>query len=202
MNKPLLIRSHHGEPPRHLREMIAQGRVETRNEWEVEPRHIRQASGVLTTMHLDQIRALEWHDAFEALLDGGGRIAFNGHVARPIISGLKPYVPLARQSLADLRFDVLAPHSVFLGIDRLDWRTSRGVAGFYGRGHNPMPDGGIALTGIGPEHKPIDWVWHRPGGGSVFSHAGNDLWGMSESEGKGPGVVENLIAWAAGDLQR
>ena len=153
-------------------------------------------------MHLDQIRALEWRDAFEALLDAGGRVAINGHVARPFITGLEPYIPLPRQSLADLSFDVLSPHAIFSDIDRLAWRTSRGVAGFYGRGHNPMPRGGIALTGIGPERRPVDWVWHRPAGGSVFSHAGNDLWGMSESEGKGARVCDNLIAWAAGELDR
>ncbi|QRM33025.1 hypothetical protein [Microvirga sp. VF16] len=201
MRPPLLIRSHFGEPPKRVRELIAEGRVITRNEWEVEPGHIREASGVLTTMHLDQIRALGWRDAFEVLLNAGGRVGINGHVARPFIVGLESYVPLPHQSLADLRFDVLAPHSIFAGIDRLEWRTSKGVAGFYGRGHNPMPEGGIALTGIGPGHRPIDWVWHRSGGGVVFSHAGNDLWGMSESEGKGAKVVDNLIAWAAGELE-
>jgi hypothetical protein len=200
MKRPLLIRSHYGEPQQRVRELIADGRVETRNEWEVEPRHIREASGVLTTMHLDQIRALEWCDAFDTLLDSGGRVGINGHVARPFIRGLKSYVPIPRQSLADLRLEALAPHAIFSGIDRLEWRTSRGVAGFYGRGHNPMPEGGIALTGIGPEHRPIDWVWHRPGGGVVFSHAGNDLWGMSESEGKGATIIDNLIAWTAGEL--
>ena len=28
---------------------------------------------------------------------------------------------------------------------------------------------------LGPAKVPVDWVWARPAGGRIFSHAGNDL---------------------------
>jgi hypothetical protein len=202
MTLPLLIRSHHGDLSRPFAAMIAEGRLSARWEWAVEREHIASAAGILTTMHLDQIRALGWRDAFACLLDRGGRVLVNGHVAKPFIAGLEPFIPLASRSRADLTIHLLADHPVFAGLDRLAWRTSRGVAGFYGRGHNPMPEGGIALTGIGPDRRPIDWVWHRPRGGSVFSHAGNDLWGMSDHAGLAAQVAVNAVAWTAGEFAR
>jgi hypothetical protein len=202
LTAPLLILSHFGDPPRRICELIAAGCLTARREWDVSSNDIVAASGILTTMHLDQIRAMEWQDAFVHLLDAGGRIAINGHIARPFIPGLEPFAPLARQTRTDLAFDILADHPIFLGVDRLAWRFSRGVAGFYGRGHNPMPDGGIALTGISPERQPLDWVWHRPRGGSVFSHAGNDIWGMTGDEHNRLQVIDNLVAWASGRSDR
>jgi hypothetical protein len=148
-------------------------------------------------MHLDQIRAETWRPALERLLDRGGRIFVNGHVARPFVDGLAPFV-LSGRGQVDLAQTVLADHPVFAGVDRATFQRRRGVAGFYGRGHNPMPAGATALTGVGRDRAPLDWVWRRPAGGAVFSHAGNDLWGNTEDAATNARLADNVIAWVAG----
>lgn len=193
----LLIRSHFGGVPKGFADAAAAGRLAMPWEWDVTPALLSTARGVITTMHLDQIRAETWRADLDALLDRGGRIWINGHVARPFVTGLKPFV-LAGRGRADLLQTVLADHPVFDGIDRAAFQARRGVAGFYGRGHNPMPEGAVALTGVGAARVPLDWEWHRPGGGVVFSHAGNDIWGNSDDSAVTARLVAAVLAWTAG----
>lgn len=194
MTAPLLIRSHHGGLPRAIADLATDGRLVVIAEWDVTPDILHAAGGVITTMHLDQIRAETWRADVDALLDRGGRIFLNGHVARSFISGLKPFV-LSGRGPADLVQTVLADHPVFDGVDRGAFQRRRGVAGFYGRGHNPMPEGATALTGVGRDRAPLDWVWQRSAGGAVFSHAGNDLWGNTEDDAVTERLVRNVVGW-------
>lgn len=194
---PLFVRSHHGAFKEPFAQMAANGLIDPIAEWDVTPARITAAGGVILTMHLDQIRAEGWAGAFDALLAGGGRIFLNGHMARPFLSGLAPFV-LSGRSRADLHQTVLAPHPVFDGIDRELFQRRRGVAGFYGRGHNPPPPGAVALTGIGRTQAPLDWVWHAPTGGAIFSHAGNDLWTNTEEDGANERLALNVLDWVTG----
>ncbi len=196
MTAPVLfVASHHGELPAPFTELAAAGDLVARMEWDVTQADIAAAAGVVTTMHLDMVGALRWRDAFAALLDRGGRIAISGHVTRPFVPGVEPEFVPTGPGRAALRLAVLAEHPVFDGIDRLAFQTRRGVAGFYGRGHNPMPPGGEALTGVGANLAPVDWVWNRDAGGSVFSHAGNDVWTSSDDDEATRRFATNLVRW-------
>lgn len=196
MMPPLFIRSHFGGLPQALAELANAHRIVTAWEWDVTPALLRAAAGVITTLHLDQIRAETWRADLDALLDRGGRVFLNGHVARPFVTGLAPFVLSGREQ-GDLTQTVLADHPVFAGVDRAGFQRRRGVAGFYGRGHNPMPAGALALTGVGPALAPLDWVWQRPEGGMVFSHAGNDLWGNTDDDAVTARLVRNIVGWVA-----
>ena len=99
---------------------------------------------------------------------------------------------------ADFALVALGEHAVFEGIDRARLETRRGVAGFYGRGHAPAPPGGRALTGVGPQAAPIDWVWERPAGGALLMHAGNDLWTVCDEPSVNVALAERIVAWCAG----
>lgn len=157
--------------------------------------------GLLVSMHADQV-FLERHSSwFERFLDGGGRLVFCGHVERPSIHGLAPFVPLVRPRLVDLVVNRLAPHAVF---DR--WRGEaltfrKGVAGFFGRGHNPPPPGARVINGLGAPLAPVDWEWQRPGGGRLLVHGGNDLWGTFEDEAENAILMEALLNWLAASTQ-
>ncbi|MBP0650719.1 hypothetical protein J8J40_27100, partial [Mycobacterium tuberculosis] len=67
MTAPLIVRSHHGGLPQAFAELAATSRVAIVWEWEVTAALIARASGVVTTMHLDQIRAETWRGALDAL---------------------------------------------------------------------------------------------------------------------------------------
>ena len=70
------------------------------------------------------------------------------------------------------------------------------MAGFYGRGHNPPLPGATHLTGIGPDRLPVDWEWLLPGGGGLFVHSGNDIWGTSDDAAANALVAERIVAWS------
>lgn len=201
----LLIESHYPEPTTGMdaapmAHHIDAGRVTAVREIELTEGHFANASGLITGIHLDQLGFLRFSDAVEALLDRGGRWIFNGHVLRPLIEGLRLYVPLPSQRRADLDQMRVGDHPVFSGIDQKKLEENRGVAGFYGRGHNPPPEGAMAINVIGPDSMPIDWVWHRPRGGAVLCHAGNDFWSCGDDPDIRARLLDRAVQWAAGEL--
>ena len=159
---------------------------------------IAQARGMITTMHLDQDALMDQRAAVEGMLSKGGRWFFNGHILRPFLQSVGFFEPLRPQSLTTLSLSKTVAHPVFYGIDRRDLMIRKGVVGFYGRGANPLPDGAKMITGLGPEQAPVDWEWTLPGGGLMFSHAGNDLQSISDSQRVQDRLCENIISWVMG----
>jgi len=181
--------------PPQFDEMQSEGRVHPVRQDRVTPEIIAGAAGLIATASVDQIDLLEKRDAIERFLDAGGRMVINGHAMRPYVRELQPFVPLTTPHRPDYVLTRLANHPVFAGIPAQTLETNRGVAGFYGRGHNPPPAGATALTGIGPERLPVDWVWQRPGGGALFVHSGNDLWGVGDDPAVKRSIAERLVDW-------
>jgi hypothetical protein len=194
--------SHHGGLPRPFAAAQARGALRAVAEAEFTGAALDGAAGLVVSMHADQVALAAQAAMLEAFLARGGRIFFNGHVMRPVLRGLAEFVPSGEGHLADLLLTELAPHPVFRGIARSALQRRRGVAGFYGRGHNPPPPGATALTGVGASAAPLDWVWRHPGGGAFFSHAGNDIWTTMEESDVAARVAENIIAWLAGETDR
>lgn len=159
-------------------------------------------AGLIISMHADQVFLARHGDWFETVLDHGGRLVLCGHVERPFVRGLMPFVPLARPRVRDLAVSRLAPHPVFdrWPGDALTFR--KGVAGFFGRGHNPPPPGAKAINGLGPALVPVDWEWDRPGGGRLLVHGGNDLWVTFERDAENEVLVEALLGWLGAARRR
>ena len=203
----IYILSDDGPPPAPLEPALALGHLRIRHQVDLTEADIRGASGLITSAALDQVDFAERRPLLEEFLARGGRIVFNGHLLRPFAEGLQPYIPLPSQRRADLELERLAPHPVFAGIPVTVQQTQRGVAGFYGRGHNPPPAGALALTGIGPERRPVDWEWLLPPSGQgarggLFVHAGNDIWGTTDDPLVDALIAERLVAWSlAGQAQ-
>lgn len=196
----LFIHSHYGKPSPAYVAAADEGRLVIVRERDLTPADFAAATGLLTTTHLDQLGFMSFRQAVADLLARGGRWFFNGHIMRPFIEGLGIYVPLVKPKRADLSMVRLSDHPIFAGIDQSGLEENRGVAGFYGRGHNPLPAGATAVNGIGPERVAIDWDWAVPGGGRMFSHAGNDLGGMGAASGQDRLLVERMMSWTEGKL--
>jgi hypothetical protein len=196
----LLVDSHSGMTDRRFDPAVAAGKLRKVRQGELTAAHFAGASGLITTMYLDQIGFMQHATSIEALLARGGRWIFNGHLLRSILPGLGVYVPLPAPRRADFALTRLAEHPIFAGIDQKALELNRGVAGFYGRGHNPLPQGAAAINGLGPHRLPIDWGWARPGGGHIFSHAGNDFWHNGDDEAIQQVLVDRAVAWTGGDL--
>lgn len=153
---------------------------------------------IAVTSHIDQRglqRQAPWLTAF---LDGGGILLWNGPVAHSPMPDLQPFVPQPQRNLAGLRVRRLAEHRLMTGIADEDLTFRRGVAGFWGRGHNPPPPGALLLNGLGTEplEAPVDWLWQRPLGGWLLMHAGNDWLSFAQPGTPAGQLVDNLIDWS------
>jgi hypothetical protein len=199
----LYVESDDGPPPAQLASHIAAGTLRVVRQVDLRPSDFDTACGLLATAYLDQIDFEARATAITEFIETGGRIVFNGHVVRPFVKGMRPFVPLATQRRNDLAIERLAAHAVFAGISAQVHATQRGVAGFYGRGHNPPLAGATLLSGIGPDRLPVDWEWLLPGGGGLFVHSGNDLWAVSDDGDVNTTVADRLVAWSlAGRAER
>ena len=197
----LLILSAYGLPPDCFDADLAAGRLRAMRQTELARGELAAADGIVTTMHLDQVDFAERQGEIAAFLGRGGRLAFNGHPLRPFVEGIEPYRPLSVSSWHDLALTRLAPHPVFGDIEPATLLKRRGVAGFFGRGHAPLPTGARAITGIGPYRLPVDWEWSPPGGGTIFLHAGNDLWSVAEAD-INKRLAAQLVAWCEAARER
>lgn len=194
----LFIKSAFDGPSVTVKQAEEQGRLRIVPQERLGEADLAEAQGLITGNQLDQNRMLALVPALTRFLDQGGRWFFNGHILRAIIPGVAPYEPMPDPKAIDFQQTRLADHPIFDGIALAQVETNKGVGGFYGRGANPMPEGAIAITGLRNGTVPVDWVWPRPQGGRVFSHAGNDLGQMGLEHGLSPLLTERIIDWAGG----
>ena len=191
------LQSGHGQPPAPIRHAAAQGRVTILPQPDLTEAALMAHRGLMTGMLFDQDAMMALRPALARFLDAGGRWVFNGHLVRPLIEGLHPYQPIPSPKRADFALTAQVAHPIFAGVALKELEANNGVAGFYGRGANPPPTGALVLNTLG-DGVPVDWVWHRPTGGAIFSHAGNDLAQIATMHGVGDRVWANLIDWADG----
>lgn len=151
--------------------------------------------GLLVTMHADQRLLARQRTQLEAFLAQGGTIVFCGHVAYPILDELNPYQPIADYRLDDLRVAPERPHPVWEGVDPEHLTFRKGVAGFYGRGHNPPPPGARVINTLGPRRLPVDFECRPRAGGRLLVHAGADLWTYLEADSSATRLTPQLLDW-------
>jgi hypothetical protein len=152
-------------------------------------------AGLLIWLHCDQRHLHRHRDRLAAFLAQGGTIVFCGHVATPFLDGLSPYRPLPAYRVADLVVNLEREHPVWAGVRGEDLTFRRGVAGFYGRGHNPPPPGAIVINTLGDARVPVDLEWRPAVGGRVLMHAGADLWMYLETETTAARMGVQLLDW-------
>lgn len=172
-----------------------QGHTRFVSVYEITPDLFEGVQGVLVPAHIDQ-RTLQKHEALlQRHIDDGGTLVLNGHMVHPCLSWLMPFVPLPERNKVGLQVTRLNEHAVFEGVDVHDLTYRRGVAGFYGRGHNPMPAEAVPIHGIGPEQHPLDWELTTLRGGRLLMHGGNDLWMHAADASTACRIAPQLVNW-------
>jgi hypothetical protein len=153
--------------------------------------------GLLVSLHADQLLLARQRRQLEAFLAGGGTIVFCGHVAYPILDELQPFVPIPDYRLDDLRVRLEQPHPVWAGVEAQDLTFRKGVAGFYGRGHNPPPASARIINTLGQQRYPVDFECRPSVGGRLLVHAGSDLWAYLEADSSAARLGPQLLDWIA-----
>lgn len=157
--------------------------------------HLANRAVLLLEAHIDQRALMEWRDALERHLQTGGLVVFNGHLAYPLFTDMPLFRVASGRGREDLILERVAPHPVFEGVDCDDLSFRRGVAGFYARGGNPMPPGAQLLHRLHQDGSPVDWIWHRPQGGTVFMHSGNNMWLYQNDATSAARIAPQLVEW-------
>jgi len=194
----IYLKSAYDTPSETVLEAAAKAVIEIVEQVDLTPERLLASRGLVTGNQLDQNAMFGMRETLAAFLDAGRRWFLNGHIVRPMLDGMEQYRPIQSPRRADFVLTPLNPHPIFAGIDLRQIETNKGVAGFYGRGCNPLPKGAVAVNGLGEAQVPVDWAWARPGGGRVFSHAGNDLAAMGQDWGLSPELTRRILDWAGG----
>jgi hypothetical protein len=144
--------------------------------------------------HLARHRAL-----IRAYLDSGGVLIFGGQIHRDWLPGAGPFQAIDPPSLQAYRVTEIAEHPIFDGVDPDDLTFRRGVAGFFARGHHPVPDGAevlVRLTG----GLPVTYIDRVSTAGTILLHANGELLGYrgQDTAGRMPG---QLIEWAVDEAR-
>jgi hypothetical protein len=163
--------------------------------YELERTELSAYRGLLVGLHADQRFLAMRRAQLEAFLSGGGTIVVCGHVAHSFLAELKRFRPIPDYTTSDLVVRREVEHPVWAGVNTEDLTWRRGVAGFYGRGANPPPEGAAVIHTLGPGRHPVDFEC-RPGvGGRLLVHAGADLWGYLEASNTAARMAPQLLDW-------
>jgi hypothetical protein len=131
-------------------------------------------AGLVFPPMVDQEHLGTHRGVIEAYLDRGGVVVFGGHLHRPWLPGAGPFVPLPRPSLGTYRVAEVADHPIFSGVEADDLTFRRGVAGFFARGHHPLPPGAEALTRLAGG-EPATYLDRVSTAGTILVQASSDL---------------------------
>ncbi|NOU67899.1 phosphate starvation-inducible protein PhoH [Paenibacillus sp. LMG 31461] len=122
---------------------------------------------------IDQELMLEHKDRIKAFLDQGNILFFGGQLFRYWIPGASLFVPKTIHSYLDYQVTVL-DHPIFKGVVSDDVTYNKGVAGFFSRGHHPVPEGAEVLLRLAGE-EPTTYIDRHSSQGTIIVHAGRNL---------------------------
>jgi hypothetical protein len=131
-------------------------------------------AGLLIPPTVDQEHLATQRRVIRRYLDSGGVVVFGGHLNQDWLPGGSTFVPLANRSLAGYRVTEVANHPIFHGMTPDDLTFRRGVAGFFARGHHPLPDGAEVLTRLSGG-EPATYLDRTTTAGTIVVQASSDL---------------------------
>lgn len=201
MKRCLFLRCKRDHAPKIFDAPLWAGMVENVHQSRFPELDLSPYGAIIMSMLTDQASLSRHADKLESFLDRGGLLVVNGHMAYPLLADVAPFLPQSGHGTDALAVHRLADHPVFAGVAEEDLTFRRGVAGFYGRGHNPPPDGAIALNGLGAGKVALDWLWRRPKGGTVFMHGGLDLWAYAGDPTSAARMAPQLLNWLKSEMR-
>jgi len=131
---------------------------------------------LIINCHVDQEFLYKEKDRIRRFLDDKKIVIFSGNLYRDWLPGGSRFIPKKVTSHFDYQVSIVKPHPVFAGVESDDLTYSRGVAGFFARGHHPLPEGAEVLLTL-PGDVPILYVDRKSTKGTILVHAGNDIFG-------------------------
>lgn len=154
-------------------------------------------TGLLLGQHLDEHHLRAFRPTLDAYLEGGGAVATMGPIAQPFLSILHAHKTVGEGRKSDWMLQIANDHPIVAGVAAPDLSLRKGVVGFWARGTITPPKGAVILTFFTSSGDPADWAWQGTGGGKLFVHPGNDVWGYAAEPNSSARVFPQLLDWMA-----
>ncbi|ALS24978.1 MULTISPECIES: hypothetical protein [Paenibacillus] len=143
---------------------------------------------------IDQEFLTKEKECIRRFLDSGKVLVFSGHLFRPWLPGGSNFVPKTIRSHRDYHVSIHRPHPIFEGVLPEDMTYKQGVAGFFARGHHPVPEGAEVLLTL-PGGEPIVYIDRNSTRGTILVHSGNDLLGYHSNDNTSGRIGPQLLRW-------
>lgn len=165
------------------------GRVERLDCYRLGSTDVTRYPALIITPSVDQEHLARQRRVIRGYLDGGGVVVFGGHLHRDWLPGASAFVPLANRSPSGYLVVEVADHPIFRGTSPEELTFRRGVAGFFARGHHPVPAGAEVLTRLSGG-EPATYLDRVSTAGTVVVQATSDLLGY---------CGEKLLDWVVAE---
>lgn len=156
---------------------------------------------LVISMFVDQEFLVVQKEKIRRFLDNKNIIIFSGHLFRNWLPGTSHFVPRTIHSHLDYVVSIAKPHPIFEGVDSDAMTYNKGVAGFFARGHHPIPEGAEVLLTL-PENEPVTYIDRNSTNGIILVHAGNDLFGYMDNEKSTDRISSQLLQWIHEEYQQ
>lgn len=151
---------------------------------------------------IDQEYMYRQREKLAAYLNAGGIVVWSGHLVKEWLPGCAIFTPKEVTSHTDYELTFVSEHSVFAGVDTNDMTYNKGVAGFFARGsHTPIPDGAKALLTL-PNDKVTTYIDRVTTKGTIFAHAGRDLFAQRGQGKTTDAISTQLLTWIHDEAKR
>lgn len=170
-------------------------RVTLLDQYALDDEQLAKHRGLIISMMADQRWLMSHKSSLESWLKRGGRMIINGHIGWCFLNCLQRYEALPSPDMEAFQVQRHLDHPVFAEIDPQRLNMRRGVAGFWGRGGNPMPMGAQVIHSLANGHVPVDWVYETAGGGQILVHAGVEMWGALERAEDSQKLFRQALDW-------
>lgn len=155
---------------------------------------------LVITGFADQDYLYEMRGKIRAFLDDRKVLVFCGNLVTDWLPGGQPFIPKEIRKFSDYNVRNEADHPIFRGVEEEHMTLKKGVAGFFARGHHPLPEGAEALLTL-EEGEPITYIDRESTNGTILAHVGFDLFGYMQTDEQNTAgrISAQLREWVLGE---
>lgn len=176
-------------------------RFATIDQYELPAANLRRYICLLIGGSCDQEFLTKHREIVRAFLDDGKVLVFGGHLFRPWLPGGSDFIPREIKRHTDYHITILQEEPFFMGVNPLELTYRKGVAGFFARGHHPLPEGAIPLLAL-PGGEPTLYIDRTSTKGTLLVSSGATLLGFDRFEDSTRPITGRLLSWIREEYAR
>ncbi|MNZ98741.1 hypothetical protein D3C78_1180400 [compost metagenome] len=150
---------------------------------------------------VDQEFLLKHKGIIHRFLDSGKVLLYGGHLFRPWLPGGSDFIPRTIRGHRDYDITIVQADPLFEGVDPYDLTYNKGVAGFFARGHHPLPQGAEALLTL-PGGEPTLYIDRSSTRGTLMVSSGNILLGYQDESRSTGQIGRRVVQWIYDEYAR